>query len=59
MRVLLLFVLAYCCRSDAQDSIIVIRAGTSVKESVSINGLISVSHNLSVAKYFLNPEIVQ
>ena len=39
MRVLLLFVLAYCSRSDAQDSIIVIRAGTSVKESVSITDL--------------------
>jgi len=39
MRVLLLFVLGYCCRSDAQDSTIVIRAGTSVKESVSITDL--------------------
>ncbi|HET9435110.1 MAG TPA: hypothetical protein VFO37_15195, partial [Chitinophagaceae bacterium] len=39
MRVLLLFVLAYCCRSHAQDSAIVIRAGTSVNESVSTKDL--------------------
>ena len=39
MRVLLLFVLAYCCPSHAQDSTIVIRAGTNVNESVSIRDL--------------------
>lgn len=39
MRVLLLFVLAYCCRSHAQDSTIVIKAGMSVNESVSITDL--------------------
>ena len=39
MRVLLLFVLAYCCRSHAQDSTIVIKAGTSFNESVSITDL--------------------
>jgi hypothetical protein len=39
MRVLLVFVLAYCGRSNAQDGAIVIRAGTSVKESVSITDL--------------------
>ena len=36
MRVLLLFFLAYCCHSQAQDSAIVIKAGTSFNESVSI-----------------------
>ena len=36
MRVLLLFVLAYCSRSHAQDSTILVKAGTSVNESVSI-----------------------
>lgn len=35
MRVLLLFVLGYCCRSHAQDSVILIKAGTSINESVS------------------------
>lgn len=39
MRVLLLFALAYCCRLHAQDSTIVIKAGTSVNESVSITEL--------------------
>ncbi|HET9747447.1 MAG TPA: hypothetical protein VFP97_17145 [Chitinophagaceae bacterium] len=34
MRVLLLFLIAFCCRSNAQDSIIVIKAGTSFNESV-------------------------
>ena len=39
MRVLLLFVLAYCCRSHAQDSTIVIKAGTRFNESVSMTDL--------------------
>ena len=41
MRVLiLLFVLAYCCRSHAQDStIVVIKAGTSFNESVPITDI--------------------
>ena len=39
MRVLLLFVLAFCSRSHAQDSTIVIKAGTSVNESVSMTDL--------------------
>ena len=39
MRVLLLFVLAYCCRSHAQDSTILIKAGRSVNESLSIKDL--------------------
>ena len=39
MRVLLLFVLAYCCRLHAQDSTILIKAGRSVNESVSIKDL--------------------
>ena len=39
MRVLLLFVLGYCCRSHAQDSAILIKAGTSLTESVSITFL--------------------
>ena len=39
MRVLLLFVLTYCCRSHAQDSTIVIKAGTSLNESVSMKDL--------------------
>ena len=39
MRVLLLFVLTYCCRSHAQDSTIVIKAGMSVNESVSMKDL--------------------
>lgn len=39
MRVLLFFVLAFCCRSNAQDSNIVIKAGTSFNESVSITDL--------------------
>ena len=36
MRVLLLFCLACCCRSHAQDSLIIIRAGSSFHESVSL-----------------------
>jgi len=39
MRALLLFVLTYCCRSYAQDSTIVVQAGTSINESVSITDL--------------------
>jgi len=39
MRVLLLFVLAYCCHSHAQDSTILIKAGRSVNESLSIKDL--------------------
>jgi len=39
MRVLLLFVLSYCCRSHAQDSTIVIKAGTTFNESVSVTDL--------------------
>ena len=39
MRVLFLFVLAYCCPSHAQDSTIVIKAGTSLRESVSMTDL--------------------
>jgi len=39
MRVLLLFVLTYCCHSYAQDSTIVVKAGTSINESVSITDL--------------------
>jgi len=39
MRALLLFVLTYCCRSSAQDSTIVVQAGTSINESVSITDL--------------------
>lgn len=39
MRVLLLFVLTYCCRSHAQDSTIVVKAGTSINESVPITDL--------------------
>ena len=39
MRVLLLFLLAFCCRSHAQDSNIVIRAGTTFNESVAFTDL--------------------
>ena len=39
MKVLLLFVLAYCSRLHAQDSTIIIKAGTSFNESVSITDL--------------------
>jgi hypothetical protein len=39
MRVLLLFVLSYCCRLQAQDSTILVKAGMSVNESVSITDL--------------------
>jgi hypothetical protein len=39
MRLLLVFVLVFCCRSHAQDSTIVIKAGTSVTESVSMKDL--------------------
>ena len=39
MRVLLLFVMAWCGRSHAQDSTIVIKAGTNINESVAITDL--------------------
>jgi hypothetical protein len=39
MRVLLLFALAYCSSLHAQDSTIIIKAGTSFNESVSITDL--------------------
>ena len=39
MRVLFLFALAYCARLHAQDSTIIIKAGTSFNESVSITDL--------------------
>ena len=39
MRVLLLFVLSYCCRLHAQDTTILVKAGMSVNESVSITDL--------------------
>ena len=39
MRVLLLFALAYCCRSHAQDGTIVLKAGTPFNESVSTKDL--------------------
>jgi len=39
MKVLLVFVLAYCCRVHAQDSIIVVKAGASLNESVSMTDL--------------------
>ena len=39
MKVLPLFVLAFCCRAHAQDSTIIIKAGMSFNESVSITDL--------------------
>ena len=39
MRMLLLFVLAYCSRSHAQDSTILIRAGKTFHESVSVTDI--------------------
>ena len=39
MRLLLLFVMAWCGGAHAQDSTIVIRAGTSINESVAITDL--------------------
>jgi hypothetical protein len=39
MRILLFFALAYSCRSHAQDSTIVIKAGTSFIESVAMTDL--------------------
>ena len=54
MRVLLLFVLAYCCRSHAQDSTIVIKAGKSVNESVSITDLYQYSQFV-YGKVFFKP----
>jgi hypothetical protein len=39
MKVLFLFLLTYCCRLYAQDSTIIIKAGTSFNESVSITDL--------------------
>jgi hypothetical protein len=39
MRVLFIFVLAYCCRLNGQDSTIVVKAGTSLNESVSLTDL--------------------
>lgn len=39
MRVLLIFVIAWCGRSHAQDSSIVIKAGKSINESVAITAL--------------------
>jgi len=52
MRVLLLFVLAYCCRSHAQDSPIVIKAGTSVHESVSMKDLYEYSQFVNGKIFF-------
>jgi len=54
MRVLLLFVLAYCCRSHAQDSTIVVKAGKSVNESVSITDLYQYSQFV-YGKVFFKP----
>jgi len=39
MRVLLLFALIYCCRLHAQDSTIIIKAGRSFSEAVSITDI--------------------
>lgn len=39
MRMLLLFVLTYCYRSHAQDSTVIIKAGRSLNESVSMSDL--------------------
>ena len=39
MRVLLFIAMFFCCRSYAQDNTIVIKAGTSIKESVSVTDL--------------------
>src|SRR5687768_16124685 len=54
MRVLLLFVLGYCCRSHAQDSSILIKAGTSINESVSITVLYEYTRFV-YGKVFLKP----
>ncbi|HET6769698.1 MAG TPA: hypothetical protein VFH08_19960 [Chitinophagaceae bacterium] len=39
MKLLLLFILGYCCRLQAQDSTIVVKAGMSINESVSMTDL--------------------
>lgn len=54
MRVLLLFVLAWCCSSHAQDSIIVIKAGMSFNESVLITDLYQYPQFLPGKLFFKN-----
>lgn len=54
MRVLLLFFLASCGRSHAQDSTIVIRAGTNFKESIAITDLYQYAQFRS-GKVFFKP----
>ena len=39
MKVILLFMLAYCFRSQGQDSLIIVKAGTSFGESISMTDL--------------------
>ena len=39
MRVLLLFVITWCGRSHAQDNTLVIKAGTSINESIAVTDL--------------------
>jgi hypothetical protein len=53
MRLLLLFVLAYCFNSQAQDSTIVIKAGTSANESLSITDLYQYPQFVSGKLFFI------
>ena len=54
MRVLLFIVMFYCFRSHAQDNPIVIKAGTSIKESVSVTDLYQYPQFVS-GKVFFKP----
>ena len=52
MRLLLLFVLAYCCQSHAQKSTIVIKAGKSINESVSVTDICQYPQFISGKVFF-------
>ena len=52
MRGLLLFMIAFCSRTNAQDSIIVIKAGTSFDESVAVTDLYSYAQFITGKVYF-------
>ena len=52
MRVLLLFLIAWCSRSHAQDSTLVVKAGTSINESIAITDLFQYPQFLSGKVFF-------
>jgi len=54
MKLLPLFVLAFCCREHAQDSTIILKAGMSINESLSIKNLYEYSQFI-YGKVFFKP----